>query len=359
MLRHLLLATLTVLLCQPLLAQITITANDMPVSGDSLRYSEASVLTAYSYIGENGTDKNWNFKLTPAAQGIDYYKKAVQVNPLFALSLGNLSCYGTKIADSIPGLSLLLSGINISDMYTFYNKKNNPPSFQAEAFGASIAGFPVGSAYTTPDVLYHFPLTYGDDTTTDFALNIGAPGVGGIKMQGYRRTVVDGWGTIITPYYTKPTPCIRVRSEIVETDSITMDSLSLGLPRTTVEYKWLVNGEHYPALWITTLSIAGFDVPLSVKYKDKYRPELNRTVRNITVDANDVFAYPNPARDGWVRFEIPNSWTDFTIELFDIQGKLAMSYINKRQLDVSGLPHGNYVVRLTSEGSVVYIKLLR
>ena len=100
-------------------------------------------------------------------------------------------------------------------------------------------------------------------------------------------------------------------------------------------------------------------MPLSVKYKDKYRPELNRTVRNITVDANDVFAYPNPARDGWVRFEIPNSWADFTIELFDMQGKLAMSFINKRLLDVSGLPHGNYIVRLTSEGSVVYIKLLR
>lgn len=340
-------------------AQIVIDAGDMPLPGDSLRYSNASALTAFAYAADSGENMSWQYTLSPVSQGLDSYKKPAQVNPLFALTLNNPSCYGHKIADSIPGLSLLAPGITISDLYTFYNKEVTPPCFAAESFGALFAGFPAGANYTDPDPVYMFPLTYGRNDSNSFLLKVGAASFGAFQQKGYRKTRVDGWGTITTPFFTTPTPCIRVRSEIVETDSIVMDSMSFALPRTTIEYKWLVKGEHFPALYVTTLSLAGFEVPLSVRYRDKYRPELNTRVRNLTKDQNDVFAYPNPAKDGWVRFEIPDSWTDFYLEMFDVQGRSVMAYSNKRQLDVSALPTGNYIVRLTSGGTTVYIKLAR
>lgn len=354
------LATAVLVCCLlPAWSQIVITADDMPVNGDSLRYSSASAMNAISYAADSGDNVVWAYNLAAVSQGLDSYKKPVQVNPMYAFSLDNPTCYGHKIADSIPGLGLLTSGISISDLYRFYGKEVFPPCFAAEAFGASLAGFPAGSNYTYPDVIYMFPLTYGRNDSMGFLLEMGAASMGGLKQEGYRKTRVDGWGTITTPYFTTPTPCIRVRSEIVEVDSITMESMSFGIPRTTVEYKWLVKGEHYPALYVTTLSVAGFEVPLSVRYRDKYRPELNTRVRNLTADKVDVFAYPNPAIDGWVRFEIPDSWQDFYIELFDAQGRLVMGYSNKRQLDVSTLPTGNYLVRLTSGESTSYIKLAR
>lgn len=341
-------------------AQISITAADMPVPGDSLRYSNMNVFSALSLVGDGGENMTWNYDLSPVSQGMDTYKRPSQVSPFLALSLGNVNCYGYKVADSIPGLGLLLSGLTISDLYTFYNKENIPSCFAAEAFSAAIAGFPVGAAYTEPDVLYMFPLTYGREDSTGFELNMGAASFGSIMQKGYRKTRVDGWGTITTPYFTTPTPCIRVRSEIVEIDSVVLDSMAFGIPRTTVEYKWLVNGEHYPALFISTLSIAGFEVPLTARFRDKYRPELNTRVRNITVDKQDVFAYPNPASEGWVRFELPDAWTtNYYIEIFDAQGKSVMSAQNKRQFDVSMLPTGNYLVRITSGDATAYVKLLR
>lgn len=341
-------------------AQITITANDMPLPGDTLRYSSAGILNAMAYAADSGENMSWNYNLTPTSQGIDNYKKPSQVNPLYAFTIPNQSCYGYKIADSIPGIGFIAAGITISDLYTFYSKMNNPSCYAAEAFGATIAGFPVGSTYTIPDAVYMFPLNYNDNDSSDFHLKIGAPGLGGITQKGYRKTRVDGWGTITTPFITTPKACIRVRSEITEVDSISLDSLSFGIPRTTVEYKWLVNGEHYPALWVTTMSLGGFELVTGVKYRDIYRPELNTRVRNITLDDADVFAYPNPATDGWVRFEIPNSWTDeLFITIYDMQGKLVESVVNKRQLDITLLPHGNYLARLSSGEATAYIKIVR
>lgn len=341
-------------------SQIAITAADMPVAGDSLRYSSTSIFSAFSLAADSGENMTWNYDFSPVSQGLDTYKKPAQVNPFLALSMGSLDCYGYKIADSIPGLGMLLSGITISDFYTFYNKENIPSCFAAEAFSASISGFPVGAAYTVPDVMFMFPLTYGREDSNSFELRMGAASFGSLTQKGYRKTRVDGWGTITTPYFTDPVPCIRVRSEIVEEDSVVMDSTAFGIPRTTVEYKWLVKGEHYPALVVSTLSLGGFEIPLTARYRDKYRPELNTRVRNITADKQDVFAYPNPAKEGWVRFELPDDWTkDFYIDLFDAQGKTVMSHQNKRQLDVSALPTGNYLVRIISGGSTAYIKLAR
>jgi hypothetical protein len=357
--RWFLTAPLLVFLFAPAYSQITITAADMPVAGDSLRYSNASATTATTYIADSGENRTWNYMLTPTSQGMDTYKKPIQVNPLFALTIKNVNSYGYKIADSIPGLSMLVPGISISNLYTFYSKDAAQGRFVAESFGATISNFPAGANYTIPDAVYMFPLTYNRNDSTEFLLEFGAPTFGSIRQHGYRKTRVDGWGTITTPYFTKPTPCIRVRSEITEIDSVVLDSISFGLPRTTIEYKWLVNGEHYPALAITTLSLAGFEVPSSLKYRDIYRPDLNKNVVNITLDANDVFAYPNPATDGWVRFEIPNTWGDYYIELFDVQGRSVMAMANNWQFDVSLLPTGNYIVRITSGRSVAYIKLAR
>lgn len=341
-------------------AQISITAADMPVPGDSLRYSNINVFSALAMAADSGDNMTWNYDLSPVSQGMDTYKRPSQVSPFLALSLGNANCYGYKVADSIPGLGFLVSGLTISDLYTFYNKENVPPCFAAEAFSASIAGFPVGASYSEPDVLFMFPLTYGREDSNSFELKLGAASFGSIQLKGYRKSKVDGWGTIKTPFFTSPKPCIRVRSEIVEVDSVMLDSMAFGIPRTTVEYRWLVNGEHYPALFISTLSVAGFEVPLTARFRDKYRPELNTRVRNITIDKQDVFAYPNPASEGWVRFELPDGWTDdFYIEMFDVQGKSVMSALNKRQFDVSMLPKGDYLVRIMSGGSTAYVKLLR
>lgn len=359
MMRWLLTIICALIVIAPASAQITITANDMPVRGDSLRYSNASATGAMAFISDSGADITWNFALTPTSQGIDLYKPPGEVNPLFGFTINSPGCSGYKVADSIPGLGFIAAGITVTDMYTFFSKITTPPAYAAVAFGATISGFPVGANYTSPDPWYVFPLTYGNNDSSDFHLEYGVANFGGITQKGYRKTRVDGWGTITTPYITTPKGCIRLRSEIVEVDSVSLSGQSFGIPRTTIEYKWLVNGEHYPALWVTAISLGGAEIVTGVKFRDKYRPELNTKVKNLTADGTDVFAYPNPATNGWIRFEIPNSWTDFIVELFDVQGRLIKTFQTERQLDISMLPAGDYIARLTSGGTTAYIKITK
>lgn len=338
-------------------AQITITPADVPMRGDTLRYSIASPSLLTSYAADSGANQSWNFDLVPTGQGIDSFRTPSEVSPLFAFTIPATYCYGHKTMDSIPGLSLLMSGISISNMHTFFSVMSGPSCYAAEAFGAFVAGIPLGSPYTIPDVIYNFPLAYGNNDSNAFDLKYGAPGIGYIRQFGYRLTRVDGWGTITTPYFTTPTPCIRVRSEIVETDSIVLDTMSFGLPRTTIEYKWLVKGEHYPAVTVSAISILGFELATSIRFKDAYRPEFNTKTKIIRSQDGTIFAYPNPATSS-VNFTIPQYWKNYSISLFDVSSRLVASTVNNPTLDVAQLPAGTYAARITDGSALVFLKVV-
>lgn len=340
-------------------AQITIGVADMPVHGDTLRYSNASPTLMATFNADSGAGRTWDYSLTPTSQGLDEYKHPSEVNPLFAFTIASSGSYGCKVADSIPGIGLIASGITISDLYTFYNIFSLPSSYVAEAFGATVTGFPVGTAYDVPDLIYQFPLTYGNTDSTPFELNFGAAAFGYIKQKGYRKSHVDGWGTITTPFYTAPEPCIRVRSEIVEVDSVILDTISLGLPRTTIEYKWLVNGSHYPALYVSAFSVGGIEVPLTVKYKDYYRPELTTGAHNVQAASTQVSVYPNPATGGRLHITTPDGWKNCVVDVFDMRSAKVASYTGELDIDVSQLASGQYLLRVLSGTNVGYVPFVR
>lgn len=333
-------------------AQISIDASDMPVSGDTLRFSVANALTANINLYDSGANKTWVYNsLTPTTQSVAEYKTAAQVNPIYALTI-SLSAYGFKVADSfgMPGISLPIA---INDVYNFFSKKNNPSRFVTEAFAAKISGLPTAINYSDEDELYFFPLQYGDSTTSTFKLNMSIPTLGSIKQEGSRTTKVDGWGTITTPYFTTPVNCIRVRSVVDEIDSVQISSLpAMGIPRKTVEYKWLAKGEHYPVLWVTTNVVAGTETVTNVRYRDQYRP---LSVSNASTQSISVNLYPNPATDE-VNISIPTSWNTYIIEVFDLSGKLIANQKNKDVLDVSKLSIGNYIVRVVSGNDIAFVQ---
>src|SRR4051812_42344327 len=80
-------------------AQITITASDMPVSGDTLRYSNANIIINTINLNDSGAAMTWNYSdLEPVNQVVDTYKTALSVNLAYALI--SLTAYGYKVADS-------------------------------------------------------------------------------------------------------------------------------------------------------------------------------------------------------------------------------------------------------------------
>jgi hypothetical protein len=332
----------------------------MPKAGDTLRYSNANPISAID-LTITGPASHWVFPVEPVSQAIDTYKKAYQVNPSFATSI-SLAANGVKIADSIPGLSFVVPGIRIENFYQYYETLTTPHAYATTFMSAKFLGLlTLPIHYTIPDVIYFFPLNYLREDSSDFEFNFLVPLADiGFKQKGYRKTKVDGWGDIMTPYLTAPKPCIRVRSEIHEMDSIILDSIRLGIPRVTVEYKWLVNGERYPAMWVTTTNVSGFDAVTGVKYRDYYRPELDPTlsVTSYAAKPEGVSAYPNPAIDGFVMLDVPDA-PSFTVAVYDMQSRLAGVYKNEKKIDIRNYPAGSYMAIVTAADKVYYVRFVK
>lgn len=358
--KRLLSAICLLVIAQSAIGQITITASDMPVSGDTLRYSFTNPVGSTIDLADTGGSKVWNYAFTPLRQAVDTYKTALQVSPLYLLTIG-YTAYGYKVADSFPGAPL-----PIRQLYTFFEKKTSPRNcYQAQAFGANISGVPTPANYSKADVWYYFPLTYNNNDSGNYALNFSLSGLGGIKQVGYRKSRVDAWGTITTPYFTTPVACIRVRQEIHEIDSFTFGTTTFGFPRNSVEYKWLVNGQHYPALWVTTNMFGPTETIATIRYRDSYRdltPPDTTTVSGVAAVSDiitDIKAIPNPSDNGKVTLDLPTAWQEYIVEIFDVQSRVVAACRNERRLDLSSLPKGQYVARVIAGEKVAYIRIER
>ena len=339
--------------CASSQAQITITSSDMPVSGDTLRYSSAAALGSGIILGDSGASMTWNYStLTPRTQAVDTYKSALAVS--FTYALISFNAYGYKVADSFPGGAFL--PVAITQLYTFFEKQTSPSRFAAVALGVKIAGLPTPFNNTKDDIWYYFPLAYNNNDSSDYALTIGLTSTAYIKQTGYRKTRVDGWGTIVTPYYTTPTNCIRVRSEIHGVDTIKFGSIPIGIPQNTVEYKWLVNGGHYPALSVVTNVTGATETISSIRYRDGKR-DFTTATPTVATAIMEVKAFPNPAVNGQVTLGLPQSWKQYQVEIFDMQSKLVYSVANECNLDLKQLPKGQYIGRVTTGGSKGFVQI--
>lgn len=360
MLKNLLLLAGSAALAATASAQITITAPDMPVSGDTLRSSAANPLVTISFAA-TGANTTWNFSsLTPVSQTVDTYKTALQANPAYAVTISS-SAYGYKVFDTLSSVGSQQLPLTVKDGYTFFSKKptGSPNRFVAEGFGAIVAGFPTPAAYSDEDEWYFFPLAFNDYDSSAFHLNVNILGLGSLVQDGVRKTTVDGWGTITTPYFTTAVDCIRLRSDVTETDSVTFNGTALPpIPRHYVEYKWLANGQHYPALWITTNVTGSTETVTSVRYRDSRRSGL-AGIAGTTAPVRELSAYPNPAVNGYVQLQLPAAWQVYTTEVFDMQGKLVQTAQNTAVLDVRTLAPGNYLVRVSAGAEAGFVRITK
>ncbi len=337
-----------VCLSQQVSAQITLTAADVPASGDTLRYSRALPIGSGINTSVTGANQTWNFStLTPVAQVLDTYKTAAQVSPVYAFTI-SATAYGYKVADSVPGFNPSTSPVQLREIYNFFNKKpaTNPNRYVAEGGAMRVNNVPTAANYSDEDELYFFPLQFGDVDSSTYSLTTTIPLLGTYKQQGYRKTSVDGWGTIVTPYTgATPVQVLRLRSVVIGEDSAQGLGMNIGFPRRQVEYKWMALGEHYPLLFVTANNATGTEVITDVRYRD--------IKRNIATGVGNAPALqtlslsPNPATDR-LSLNVPATWHSFSARVYNAAGALTASAENTRTLDVSRFASGNYLVILSN-----------
>jgi len=224
--------------------QIIIDQSDMPVPGDTLRVSITADVPAGSTA--SGNDTVWDFSsFEPMSQRIDTFVNSNQTPPAYWLFfppgvVSNLA--------SPRGMASFFPGFPVEDFYTFY--KNSSGAFTDAGFAFSFEGLPFPAKYDTPDIYYTFSLQSNSSWASESNVSLAIPGFFYYQSSRTRSNFVDGWGTVITPLGTYPS--LRVRSDLIQYDTLFIDSVGLGygITRNITEYKWLAESMGIPVMQI-------------------------------------------------------------------------------------------------------------
>jgi hypothetical protein len=332
-------------------AQISINENDMPTAGEIYLISTASPLSIQtSALNNTGANKTWNFNLTSSSQKLDTSLAISQTPTVYQfLFFGN--DYAQRQFQDIN----LGAQFSLSNIYNFYKKSSS--KLELSGFGAQLNGIPIPVNYMPRDVVYKFPLNYGNADSSNSSFSLPVPGIGSWSSQRKRVNYVDGWGKLTTVLGTNDV--LRVHSIITDRDSIYVDQLGQGvvIPRKSHEYKWLAKGGQIPLLQVNTTEVFGFQTVSQITYKDKATAvdPLNPLAQAITM-------YPVPVSD-MLSISVENSMlSEIQVEVYTVNGQLilAKQFTNNTliQVPVKEMTEGVYHI-VIRQGEYAYARSIQ
>ncbi len=325
-------------------SQITVSRDDMPDVGDTIRLS-STISTGtidYSLTGEN---YDWDFtSLVPVTQQIDTFVSVSSTPFLYRLVFTSAVA---SIARPEPDVDFVPE-YSVTDVFTYF--KESDEQFHEAGVAFTLSGLPLPVKYDEPDVLYTFPMNFGGTDSCHASVELEFPDLFYFSMDRTRRNTVDGWGTLSTPF--GMFDVLRLKSEVVERDSLYVDSLNMGytIPRKYVQYKWIGNDFGLPLLQVDEEGLV-----LTVTYIDSLR--LITSLPDVHVPAVQIRIYPNPARET-ITLEWENEKTGKAIikimdatgqDVFHCEMHLAQPGLVRHAISLEGLnmKNGLYFISLT------------
>lgn len=337
-------------------SQITIDQTDMPNEGDTIRLSSAVDFGGLDYEA-TGNDFVWDFsELTFFSQRVDTFVSVSETPWLYQIVFflsANLASPGQNF-DQLPGFQ-------VNDYFNYY--KNTSSEFKSVGFGVTMNSIPIPNKFDDADIIYRFPLSPGDSdsSTSNYALDI--PGLGYYGGWKKRVNYVDGWGELTTPYGTFET--IRIKSDIIQFDSLYIDSLGFGLPilRNFTEYKWLGKDFGLPLCTVTDDGL----LP-QIEYIDSVR-SFTITSSRIKMQNFAISVKPNPFKHSFY-IDIPAGIeSEIAIRLFNIKGELVYSSLSGKNdlvtdsnsilINNLNLPDGIYLLNVQADGNQYQHKIIK
>lgn len=345
---------------------ITLGNSNMPGNGDTLRYTNVQLNSLGNYT-QTGTNFNWNFStIVSTTEGLREFKSAINT-PYFLFFLASGE-YGEKIADTLVGGTGTLS---ITKYYDFYKKQTSPVNaFVADGAGMTISNIPVPSYYSDKDELYKFPMTYPKYDSTTFKFSTLSTTLIPIKYTkaGYRVTVVDGWGSITTPYGTEN--CLRLITTEYSKDTTiltlpipNLPPIKIGVNNYQRSYQWLTLNSKIPYMEITGNLVGGNFVGTLARYRGYNKLEVTATgLFNELTDMKELTAYPNPVKDK-IKLSCMGEYVQ-EIEIYSLDGKQIMTLEpifsrGETVIDVSGLVAGVYLLKTGKDTNQRCLKFIK
>ena len=329
-------------------AQISITSGNMPSANDSIRMSSALNVASFNFT-KTDTNYFWDYSgLIPKSQRTEKYLSIYSTPLLYQMMFMGKSNLAGKRED------MSLMGINITNGFNFFD--NTQADFRQVGYGASVNGSPVPVSFKDDDIIYRFPVNFGNTDSCDSEWEVNIPNLAYVNEKKHRVNYVDGWGTVSTPYGTFQ--CLRIRSEVYQEDTIYYSSTSTGMriPQTYTEYIWLSNNLDFPVLFVTKPAIG---LP-TVEYADSARQFVGMDVH--AQNSLEMQFYPNPAREK-LNVTIKNpKHSETELEIVNTAGKVVYKDNVKgdyqESIDITKLSAGLYYIRLISSKTIKIKKII-
>ena len=326
-------------------AQITITKNNFPSSGDEYIYSNAN--TNGIDVSQTGANINWDYSQLISINYDTISHVAVTSTPFaYQLYFNNIFLYPNYKANyAIKGISFQdpTNQVTISDVYDFHKKNNS--SLEMVGFGANINGIPASIRYDTIDQIYPLPLTFGTTDSTSAYYLLDVPTLGAYGQHIQRKVEVDGWGSIITPYQNY-SQCLRVKTTLYQRDTLKISQpfplpgVAFNRPIQT-KYEWFVNGIGTPVFSVTKQG----NTTSNAKYIDVNTTSINE------LNTFELEIYPNPATE-LINISIP--FEKASMKIIDLNGKIVFNGQFSKTINISEFSKGSYIVIISKDDQKAY-----
>ncbi len=240
---------------------VTVTAADMPVSGNNFEYNYASPNKQFN-ANQTGDNYVWDFtNLQSNSVSTDSFVTVLQTPLVYNLAFNlpfdpERATVANNLAPlpSFGGIPLPFP-VTFSDENSFFRTESGVFKQVGFAFAANFNGtnIPLPVKFTDVDEIYSLPLAFGQTPpATQSRYEFQIPGLMTYIENSTRTNVVDGQGVLKLP--NGNFDVLRIRSEIAIQDSAYLDTLGFWLPvppRTVIEYKWVSATHGWPVLQIT------------------------------------------------------------------------------------------------------------
>jgi len=283
-------------------SQATYNSTNFAVSGDTEYLTKAAVDT-FKFT-KTGANQTWDYSKLFGYDQTSTLIRDPKNTGYTAAQWPFINNAANTNLSSYDGTTLTVSGASQTNKNDYYLKSTGALLQKASGYTLSFNGFALNikNQFTAPDSLYKFPINYKDSFTSHSSYATSVAGFYYNKETVSRKTKVEGWGKLITPFGTFNN-CLRIVSDVVQFDSFSVTGFTI--PNNTFKFRkieWLDPSKGFPVLIViqnsngATTSIQYLDVkknftPKAFCLYNPIKPSTSTPVvfQNLTLNANKYY----------------------------------------------------------------------
>lgn len=336
-------------------AQTTYNSTDLATAGETFEITIAGNFATQDFVGA-GANQSWDFssltgESTGAVSWLDPndtgYKATWCLVHLYVFNCNSQFNAAFNLAGEFPE-GAALGNLGVTNLMNHYFLADS--SLESRMLGATISlnGTDIALTvdYTTPDIVYEFPINFNDNYThtSEVAVDLSALGIpASINGATQRTNFVDGWGSVVTPAGTYAN-VLRMKTTLITDQLIVYEGEEIPVQTTTVTYKWLDPAYGTPVLEATGTEASSAFIPVRVTF-------LGQALGVKQDPFAGIHLYPNPTSG---QLQLNGGISANEVSVFDALGVQV-----SKSLDIGNLESGMYFVKVTSNNGSFTQKIIK